>query len=153
MLLMVRAMFPVLLRVAVFVALLFPTPTLPKERLPGLRLATAPVPVPSKAIVGLPASVETVTVPDVAPMACGANVTLMVHEPPPRATVLQSLVVLKSPLLSETELTLRSTSPLFVSVAESLDDEPTAIDPKLIEVLLRSAVAAADAGTTKAATA
>jgi hypothetical protein len=81
MLAMLRATFPVLLRVTLCAALVVPRFWLPKVRLVAERLAVAPVPVPVRLTVcGLPAALsEMLTVAVRVPAAVGVNVTLIMQ--------------------------------------------------------------------------
>src|SRR5208337_5382639 len=101
MLAMLKAAFPVLLRVTLWAVLVVPTFWLLKVRLVTERLAVAPAPVPVRVIVcGLPAALsEMLTAAVRVPVAVGVNVTLIVQLPPPATELPQVLVWAKSPAL------------------------------------------------------
>jgi hypothetical protein len=78
---MLKAAFPVLLRVTPSAALVVPTFWLPNVRLAGERLIAAATPVPVRLTVcGLPAALsEMLTVAVRIPAAVGVNVTLIMQ--------------------------------------------------------------------------
>src|SRR5215472_4444819 len=116
MLLIVRAVSPVLLRVTDCGELVVPTNWPVKVRF-GLSVAAGPVPFPCKLTTcGLPAALSLiVNAPLRVPRWVGEKVTLM-EQPPPAATdVPQLLVWLKSPEATML-VTVRAPSPTFMSV-------------------------------------
>ena len=91
---MLKAAWPVLLRVTVCAVLVTSTAWLPKARLVGERLATAAVPVPERlTICGLPLALSVMLTEAVRlPLAAGLNVTLIVQLAP-AATELPHVLV------------------------------------------------------------
>jgi hypothetical protein len=94
MLVMLKAAFPVLLRVTFCAALVVPTFWLLNVRLVGERLVPAAAPVPvTLTVCGLPAALsEMLTVAVRVPVTVGVNVTLIVQLPP-AATELPHVLV------------------------------------------------------------
>lgn len=93
---MLRSAVPMFVTVTVLVALVWPTCTLPKDRLAGKSLTTVPVPV-SDTVWGLPDALSVI-VSDAArvPWARGLNVTLIVQFAPAATLDPQLLVCEKS---------------------------------------------------------
>jgi hypothetical protein len=96
---MLRAALPVLLRVAVWAALVVLTDWRAKVRLVGERLAAGAVPVPERATVwGLPLALSLMLTQAVrVPLAVGVKVTLIVPLAPAATELPQVLVWAKSP--------------------------------------------------------
>ena len=100
-LLMLKAAFPVLLRVAACTALVVPRVWLLKIKLVAVRLTVGPLPVPVRFTVwGLPVALSVmVTVAVRVPGAVGVKVTLIVQFAPGTTVFAQLLVWPKSPEL------------------------------------------------------
>ena len=98
---MLRATFPVLLRVTLCAVLVVPTFWLLNVKLVAERLAAAAVPVPVRfTVCGLPAALsEILTVAVRAPAAVGVNVTLIVQLPLTATELPQVFVSAKSVVL------------------------------------------------------
>jgi hypothetical protein len=121
MLAMLKAAFPVLLRITLSATLVVPTFWLPNVRLVTERLAVAAVPVPVKLTVcGLPAALsKMLTVAVRVPAAVGVNVMLIVQLPPAATELPQVVVSGKSPGLSPVTIKLvmpKRVLPLFVKL-------------------------------------
>ena len=112
-LVMVSGVAPVLIKVAVWMALVVATVCATNERVVGVRRETKPVPV--KDIVTVPRPVLTTNVPDREPSAVGVNVTLIVQVALIATVPGQLLVCAKSPVV-EMLLIVNGALLLFVSV-------------------------------------
>jgi hypothetical protein len=82
-------------------ALVLPTVWLEKVKLAGLKLRTAPVPVPeSETVCGLPGALSLIdSVPVRVPVAVGVKVTDIVQFAPAARDVVQAVVFAKSPVI------------------------------------------------------
>jgi len=121
MLVMVRGAVPALLSFTVFCALVVPTFCVPNESDAGEKLAAGAVPVPVRLTAcGLPLALSAIVrVPLRAPLALGANVTLIAQLAPAPSDVPQLLVCAKSPAFVPliTMLPIESAAPpVFESV-------------------------------------
>jgi len=108
MLVILKAVFPVLLRVTLCAALVVPTFWLLNVRLAGERLVAAAAPVPVRlTICGLPAALsEILTAAVRVPAAVGVNVTLIVQLLFAATELPQVFVSAKSPVLTPVMLIL-----------------------------------------------
>lgn len=121
MVVMVSALFPLLVKVTFWVALLVPMFWTAKVRLVGEKVTAGPVPVPLRPTVcGLPGALSaTLRLAERAPVAVGAKITVIVHLLPAAKDPPQVFVWLKSLAFAPVILMLfrvRVAVPVFVSV-------------------------------------